>query len=626
MFFRFLFLITFASLAVSAQPSPPASIKYFGYPMHISIEWKSNPAENITSYKIYAKNNDLYSLKTTLTRDQPFYDEWIGDSNQTRIYAVSCINNLSQESAKSPDITIMTQSVSDSVLLDMVQRTSFRYFWNYAHPTSGLSRERLNSGNTVTSGGSGFGIMTIPVAVERGWITYDEGAAQVLKVATFLKNKANRFHGIWPHWLNGETGTVIPFSANDNGGDLVESSFMLQGLLAVRQYFTGNTTNEILLRQYINQLWEAAEYDWYRQTPSSNFLYWHWSPDKAWIMNFQLKGWNETMITYLLGIASPTHPIPATMYKNGWASGSYLNGQFFYGKKLYAGINWGGPLFFSHYSFLGFDPRGKQDGIINSGSGNSKVTYFDNFVNTSLIHYKYSIDNPKKFTGYSADCWGLTASDDPFGYSAHEPLNNDNGTISPTAALSAFPYTPLESMKALKHFYFKQGEKLWGIYGFKDAFNLKENWFASSYLAIDQGPIIVMIENYRSKLLWNLFMKNPEITTMMAAIGMKNISTGIEENPGELISELEILSAYPNPFNPSTTVTYKVSKSGSVGIDIYDLEGRNIYSESVNVKSGGAQTFSWSPETQNRIISSGTYLLRISSGSEVKTLKLVLLK
>ena len=626
MFFRVIILLTVVSISSFAQPSPPSSIKYFGYPMHTSIEWKFNSGENITSFKVYTKSNDQYLLKATLSKDQPFFDEWIGDTNQTRIYAITSVNGSSQESSKSADIEIKTVSASDSVLLDMVQRTTFRYFWNYAHSTSGLARERLNSGNTVTSGGSGFGIMTIPIAVERGWITYDEGVAHVLKVVTFLKNKASRFHGIWSHWLNGETGSAIAFSTNDNGGDLVESAFMLQGLLAVKQYFTGNTSNEVLLRLYIKQLWEVAEFDWYRQTPSSNYLYWHWSPDKGWIMNFQLKGWNETMITYLLGIASPTHPIPASMYKNGWASGNYLNGQFFYGKKLYAGSNYGGPLFFSHYSFLGFDPRGKQDGIINSGAGNSKVTYFDNFVNTSLIHQKYSIENPKKFTGYSADCWGLTASDDPFGYTAHEPMNNDNGTISPTAALSAFPYTPVESMLALKHFYFKQGEKLWGIYGFKDAFNLKQNWFATSYLAIDQGPIIVMIENYRTQLLWNLFMKNPEISTMMTAIGMKDISTGIGETASEVISDLKILSVYPNPFNPTATVEYYVPKSGPVQIDIFDMAGRNIYSESFTESGAGNRTFIWSPDKQNPKPASGTYLLRVISGNSMKTVKLALMK
>jgi len=626
MFSRVFFLLSLISFSAAAQPSPPSSIKYSGYPMHISIEWKFNAAENITSFKVYSKSNDQYSLKATLAKDQPFYDEWIGDTNQTKIYAVTCVNNLSQESVKSSDISIMTQSVSDSVLLDMVQKTSFRYFWNYSHPTSGLARERHGSGNTVTTGGSGFGIMTIPVAVERGWITYEEGVAQVLKIASFLKNKANRFHGVWPHWLNGETGSVIPFSTNDNGGDLVESSFMLQGLLAVRQYFSGSTGNELLLQLYIKQLWEGAEFDWYRQTPSSNYLYWHWSPDKAWIMNFQLKGWNETMICYLLGIASPTHPIPASMYKGGWASGTYLNGKFFYGKKLYIGSDWGGPLFFTHYSFLGFDPRGKQDGIINSGTGNSKVTYFDNFVNTSLIHNKYAIDNPKKFTGYSAECWGLTASDNPWGYNAQEPQNNDNGTITPTAALSAFPYTPTESMNALKHFYFKQGEKLWGIYGFKDAFNLKENWFASSYLAIDQGPIIVMIENYRSQLLWKLFMKNPEITTMMTAIGMKDITTSVENKADELISKLSIISAYPNPFNPSTTVTFQVSKPVEVIYDIFNIEGQNIYSESEQILQSGIHTFSWKSNLQSQSISSGTYLLRIRAGNEIKSIKLILLK
>ena len=390
--------------------------------------------------------------------------------------------------------------ISDDELLTQVQQQTFKYFWDFAHPASGLARERNTSGNIVTSGGSGFGIMSIIVAIERNFITRQEGLDRLDKMLDFLET-ADRFHGAWSHWIDGETGDVIPFSNNDNGGDLVETSFLVQGLLTFRQYLAPGVPAEQTLIDRINTLWQAVEWDWYRQS-GQDVLYWHWSPDKQWIMNHQIKGYNEALITYLLSAASPAHSIDAPVYHVGWAgNGSIVNGKTFYDITLPLGYDYGGPLFFAHYSFLGLDPRNLQDTYSN---------YWTQNVNHTLINQAYCIDNPKNFVGYSDENWGLTASDNHQGYSAHSPTN-DLGVITPTAALSSFPYTPAESMKALKFFYYTLGDRLWGAYGFYDAFNLTEGWVASSYLAIDQGPVIVMIENYRTGLLWDLFMSAPEI-------------------------------------------------------------------------------------------------------------------
>jgi hypothetical protein len=390
--------------------------------------------------------------------------------------------------------------ISDDALLTLVQQQTFKYFWDFAHPTSGLARERNTSGDIVTTGGSGFGIMSIIVGIERNFITRQQGIERLDKILDFLET-ADRFHGVWPHWLNGNTGKVQPFSANDNGGDLVETSFLMQGLITFRQYLNSSDPTEQQLISRINALWNTVEWDWYTQG-GQNVLYWHWSPDKAWIMNHQIKGYNEALITYVLAASSTTHSINASVYHQGWASsGAIKNGKTFYGTTLPLGFDYGGPLFFAHYSFLGLDPRNLSDTYGN---------YWTQNVNHSKINHAYSAANPKKFVGYSDESWGLTASDNQSGYSAHSPTN-DLGVITPTAALSSFPYTPTESMKALKFFYYTIGDRLWGQYGFYDAYNFTESWVASSYLAIDQGPIIVMIENHRTGLLWNLFMSAPEV-------------------------------------------------------------------------------------------------------------------
>jgi hypothetical protein len=407
------------------------------------------------------------------------------------------------------DSTDKFPQLSDEELLTLVQRQTFKYFWDFGHPVSGLARERNTSGDVVTSGGSGFGIMSMVAAVNRNFITRAQALERMQKIVDFLKTRAQTFKGAFPHWLNGSTGAVQPFSQKDNGADLVETSYLMMGLLTAREYFNGSDAAETTLRNDINSLWRAVEWNWFRRD-NSNVLYWHWSPNYGWEMNMPIKGWNESLITYVMAASSPTYPIPKSVYDNGWASnGGMKNGATYHGHTLPLGPAFGGPLFFAHYSFLGINPRDLSDAYAN---------YWTQNRNHTLIHYNYSVANPKNYYGYSASNWGLTASDDISGYKVHSPTE-DNSVISPTAALSSFPYTPEESMRALKFFYYKLGDKLWGPYGFYDAFSLHEPWFASSTLAIDQGPIIVMIENYRSGLLWNLFTGAPEVKAGMKALG-----------------------------------------------------------------------------------------------------------
>lgn len=404
--------------------------------------------------------------------------------------------------------------IADEDLLTLVQKQTFKYFWDFGHPVSGLIRERNTSGDVVTSGGSGFGIMTIPVGIERAFITRAQGLERMQKIVGFLKNNTIKFHGAFPHWLNGATGTAVPFSAKDDGADLVETSFLIQGLLTARQYFDQPSAVETALRFDINSIWHAVEWDWFRQG-NQDVLYWHWSPNYGWDMNLPIRGWNECLITYVLAASSPTHAISKSVYEKGWTENeNFINGKDFSGVKLPLGTDFGGPLFFAHYSFLGINPNGLTDKFSN---------YLTQNRNHTLINYNYCKANPKSFYGYSEECWGLTASDVPDGYNANSPTN-DNGVISPTAALASFPYTPEESMKALKFFYYKLGDKLWGDYGFYDAFSLSQRWFANSTLAIDQGPIIVMIENHRTGLIWNRFMSSPEIKEGMKKIGFQSPS------------------------------------------------------------------------------------------------------
>lgn len=397
--------------------------------------------------------------------------------------------------------------INEAELLDLIQRQTFRYFYDFAHPASGLARERNTSGDVVTTGGSGFGIMAMVVAMERGFITRAEGLAHIDKILDFLET-CDRYHGVWPHWLNGSTGRIVPFSEKDNGGDLVETSFLIQGLITFRQYLDAGVPGEKQIIDRINALWQAVEYDFFTQ--GQNALYWHWSPNYGFQMNMILRGYNETLICYVLGAGSPTHTISRDTYRYGYMNnGAIMNGNTYYGIKLPMGWAYGGPLFFTHYSFLGLDPRNLEDEWVN---------YLEQNTAHSLINWKHCETNPYSYIGYSGECWGLTASDNHQGYSAHSPTN-DLGVISPTAAISSLPYTPEQSMNAIKHFYYILGDRLWGDYGFYDAFNPTQGWWATSYLAIDQGPVICMIENHRTGLLWDLFMSAPEVRAGLDKLG-----------------------------------------------------------------------------------------------------------
>lgn len=413
--------------------------------------------------------------------------------------------------------------LTDQQILEEVQEATFQYFWDGAEPNSGMAPERIhmdgvypeNDAHIVTTGGTGFGLMAIIVGIERGFITRSEGVNRFRKIVDFLAN-AVRFNGVWPHWLNGETGEVKPFSPDDDGADLVETAFLVQGLLTVRQYLKDGSQKEQNLAARIDSLWREVQWNHHTKDGQENVLYWHWSPNVGWKINHPIRGYDETMITYILAASSPTYSIDPEVYHEGWARGGdiELDDHKAYGYSLSLKHNgaqkYGGPLFWAHYSFLGLDPRNLEDKYAN---------YWQNNRNHTLIQYAYAVENPKGFEGYNEDMWGLTASYSIDFYRAHKPFDDDVGVISPTAAVSSIPYTPEKSMAFIRNLFTNYKTETFGSYGFYDAFSVEHKWFPEKYLAIDQGPMVVMIENHRSGLLWDLFMSAEEVQNGLDRLG-----------------------------------------------------------------------------------------------------------
>ena len=515
-----------AVTATGTPPAAPADLTAKGYDRHVDLSWSQEPG--VDHFTIYRSTDDKTFTPIGIQKGHwTRYEDFLGESGKTAQYKISAVDAAGQDSTLSAETRATTRTLSDDELMDMVQEANFRFYWDGAEPNSGMAVESLpGDEHQIAVGSSGFGIMALIVGVDRHFVTRQQGVERMLKIVRFL-SRADRFHGVWPHYINGVTGHVMPvFGKYDDGGDLVETSFLMQGLLSARQYFTRDTPDEREIRDTITGFWRTVEYDWYRQRPDSDFLYWHWSPDYGFHINHPLIGWNETMIIYLEAIASPTHAVPPSMYYSGWAGQSatavkyrqdwsrttqgdhYANGNTYYGIKLDVGEGADDELFFTHFSFMGFDPRGKRDRYTD---------YFDNNRNQALIQQAYAVANPRHFADYGDNAWGQSAGAHTSGGRARPA--DDNGTITIAASLASMPYTPVESMKALKHFYRDLGGKTWGIYGFHDGYNATENWYDELYQGLNQAPSVVMIENYRTGLIWKLFMSNPEIAPALKAIG-----------------------------------------------------------------------------------------------------------
>jgi hypothetical protein len=524
-------LVRPSSSADREAPAPATDLRVAAGESHFDLVWNRSTSADTLTYRIERADDgrNFIPIATRPATDNRFVD-FPGVEVKLPAYRVTALDLHGNASVGDSATRASTarRRFNDDELLDLIQSGCFRYYWENAHPEAGLAPEILpGDPELLATGGNGFGFLALTVAAQRGYVPREAAAERMLRAVRFLA-RADRFHGAWPHFLDPRGKAIAYFGPYDNGGDLVETAFVVQGLLVARQFFDRDTPIEREIRETCTRLWREVEWDWYRKTPDSDVLYWHWSPDHAYHISHPLIGWNETFIVYLLAIASPTHPVPASLYHTGWAGTSprhiayrqawsrttdgdhYVNGRSYFGIRLDVGEGNGAELFFTHFSFLGFDPRGRHDRYTD---------YFENNRAIARINHAYCSRNPRRWPGYGPECWGLSAGINAGG---GRPLpRDDNGTISCMAALASVPYTPTESMAALRHFYRKLGPKIWGAYGFHDGFNAAQDWYDEGYMALNQAPITVMIENHRTASPWRNFMANPEIQLALDAIGFK---------------------------------------------------------------------------------------------------------
>lgn len=520
--------IVITTTYAAEQPVAPElrNIRAEGKCGRIDILWDQGDALFFEIERLDPGAKDFHRINKVLWTTN-LYGDFIGRTSGIYRYRVRAIfvsrSGEPEYSGWSPVVSASPGVATTKQLLTQVQEASFRYFYHYRHPVSGLAREKTpycraasisdltpryighvrDIRRLCTTGATGMGMFNLVVGVERGFITRDEGARWALQMLRFLSEKAERFHGAFSHWLNGDTGKTRKFAGKeDNGADTVETAFLASGFIVLREYFTADTPAEREIRALSDSLWKSIEWKWFTRTGEQGApLYWHWSPDYAWAKNHRVRGFNEAAILYILAVGSPTHAIHPDSYHKSWRHPGYGNERTEFDVPMVLGRGLGPPIFWTHYSYLGLDPRK----ISYKGT-----SYFEHFKRFCEVQVRYAQSKAGEFEGYGP-LWGLTSSMGPNGYQGHRPGDKDDGTITPTAALSSMPYAPKYGVFCLKTMYTKYGGTIWKDFGFTDAFNLSEDWVADSILGIDAGPIAPMIENFRTGICWKTFMRAPEI-------------------------------------------------------------------------------------------------------------------
>ena len=474
----------------------------------IVLHWDRNSESNLSGYRVYrslSNGGPFVAQSPSLLTSQGFCDLSVNVVNgQTNFYQVTALTATAEESLSSTTLAAVPHAfASDDEFLEYVQQTSFDYFWYLANPSNGLVPDRSTTTSPCSIAAVGFGLTAIGIGIDHGWISRTRGVARVLTTLnTFLNGPQGSntsgtigHKGWFYHFL--EMNTALRSSSSELSS--IDTALLLAGILYSKQYFDGTNTDEISIRTMADAIFSRVDWNWMAQ--GTNVVSMGWFPTSGFIPNNWI-GYNEALLLYCLGLGTATNPLPASAW-NRWTSGYIWATN--YGQAFIPFP----PLFGHQYSHCWIDFRHTADAYMNSHDS----TYFQNSRRATLAQRAYCVANPLGRVGYSSNVWGLTACDGPAGYAAHgaPPTENDDGTIAPTAAGGSIAFAPEYSLPTLRYFYTQYRPRIWTGYGFRDAFNLGAQWYGSDELGIDQGPMVIMIENHRNQRVWRLFMRNAEI-------------------------------------------------------------------------------------------------------------------
>lgn len=504
------------------------------------------------------------------------------------------------------------QALTTPALLDTLQYSAFKYFWLEANPVNGLIKDRSASWSPCSIASAGFGLTAICIGIDRGWVTREAGRARVLATLNTFWNGPQGtdaagtigYQGFFYHFLDMNTATRVW----DSELSSIDTALLLAGMLEARQYFDTADPLDVEVRTLVDNIYRRVNWEFMRNSGSA--LRMGWKPGTGFAGFGNWIGYNEAMIMYILALGSPTYPVPTTCW-NVWVSG--YNWATYYGQSYVVFP----PLFGHQYSHCWIDFRYIQDPYMAFRG----ITYFENSRRATYAARSYCIDNPFGWVGYGENEWGLTASDDPWGYLAHgaPPAQNDNGTITPTAAASSIVFAPEIVIPTLHHFFDAYGPQLWGSYGFKDAFNRTQNWWATDVIGIDQGPIIIMIENYLTRSVWNRFMQNADIQAGLARAGFTRIVDVADRSDGAH-EPLALGRSSPNPVQGAATIGFRLDQPGHVRLRLYDLRGRLVRTLVDGSRAAGEHT----AVLDGNDLASGVYLYSLeANGRQVRRTCLV---
>jgi hypothetical protein len=614
-------IVALQSTPDTTLPPAPSQVVWRAGDRSVVLHWDHTLGISIAGYNVYRSLSPSgpFQKSNGSVLSSPSFADLDVTNGTTYAYIVKGVNLSAQEGPSSATVQVTPHPfVDDNEFLDYCAQTAIDFSWYEANPLNGLIKDGSASWSAASIASTGFGLTSLCVGIDRGWITRENGRNRTLTtLKTFWHQPQGPaasgiigYKGWFYHWLDMTTGVRTWNSELSS----IDTGLLLAGILDAKAYFQGADSVESLIRALADSIYRRVDWPWMANGDTS--LTMGYFPESGFL-GVRWRGYNEASILYILALGAESHPMPPSLW-NYWVGG--YSWQSYYG---YDFVNFP-PLFGHQYSQCWIDCRNIQDPYMTAKG----ITYFVNSRRATLAQRDYCIANPGGFPGYGPTLWGLTACDGPgtpgyFAYMARgaPPGTSDDGTIAPTAAGGSIAFAPEVVVPTLRNMYDTYRASIWTPYGFRDAFNLKADWWGPHVLGIDQIIFAIMIENYRTQSVWNRFKTLPEIQRGLQRAGFTEIPAEVRhgtEGPPTWMLEQN----YPNPFNPSTQIRYALARPGAVSIAVYNVLGERVALLVNEIQSAGTHVCTFDAHA----LPSGTYFVALRSGGFAQARAMLLLR